>query len=214
LTRSIAIALFATWNTLWVLHSHGLIDLFAALVIHAGACGAGWLVRPLSTRTAALLGEASYALYLFHYPLWWWLDRLYPAPAGGTTGARLYALGYVLLAVALVFPGALAIVYGDAVSQALSNIAAGSISRLLGTLLVVGSTLTLIGIARNRTLTETLGLTVTAIGCAIYGLGVILGLGLHGAVAGSGFLAIAAGTIRRVITLAAVAREVDRASES
>ncbi|MGA9310029.1 MAG: hypothetical protein WBV74_06625 [Pseudonocardiaceae bacterium] len=120
----------------------------------------------------------------------------------------------VVLAVVLVFPGALAIVYGDEVSQALSNIAAGSISRLMGTLLVVGSALTLTGIARNRTLTETLGLTVTAIGCAIYGLGVILGLGLHGAVAGSGFLAIAAGTIRRVITLAAVAREVDRASES
>src|SRR5947209_3045364 len=120
----------------------------------------------------------------------------------------------VVLAVVLVIPGALAIVYGDEVSQALSNIAAGTISRLMGTLLVVGSALTLTGIARNRALTETLGLTVTAIGCAIYGLGVILGLGLHGAVAGSGFLAIAAGTIRRVITLAAVAREVDRASES
>jgi hypothetical protein len=120
----------------------------------------------------------------------------------------------VVLAVVLVIPGALAIVYGDEVSQALSNIAAGTISRLMGTLLVVGSALTLTGIARNRALTETLGLTVTAIGCAIYGLGVILGLGLHGAVAGSGFLAIAAGTIRRVITLAAVARKVDRASES
>ena len=120
----------------------------------------------------------------------------------------------VVLAVALMFPGALAIFYGDEVSQALSNIAAGAISRLMGTLLVAGSALTLTGIARNRALTETLGLTVTAIGCAIYGLGVILGLGLHGAVAGSGFLAIAAGTIRRVITLAAIAREVDRASDS
>ncbi|HEX4100541.1 MAG TPA: hypothetical protein VHY21_08365 [Pseudonocardiaceae bacterium] len=120
----------------------------------------------------------------------------------------------VVLAVVLLFPGVLAIIYGDEVSQALSNIAAGTISRLMGTLLVVGSALTLRGIARNRALTETLGLTVTAIGCAIYGLGVILGLGLHGAVAGSGFLAIAAATIRRVITLAAVAREVDRASES
>ncbi len=120
----------------------------------------------------------------------------------------------VVLAVVLLVPGALAIVYGDKVSAALSNIAADSISRLMGILLVVGSTLTLVGIARSRALVETLGLTVTAIGCAIYGFGVILGLGLHGAVAGSGFLAIAAATIRRVITLAAVAREVDRASES
>jgi fumarate reductase subunit D len=119
-----------------------------------------------------------------------------------------------VLAVVLLVPGVLAVFYGDEVSQALSNIAAGTISRLMGTLLVVGSVLTLTGIARNRTLTETFGLTVTAIGCAIYGLGVMLGLGLHGAVAGSGFLAIAAATIRRVITLAAVAREVDRAGES
>lgn len=129
---------------------------------------------------------------------WAWLHRPYT----------------VVLAVVLLVPGALAIVYGDEVSQALSNIAAGSISRLMGLLLIVGSILTLLGIARGRALTETLGLTVTTIGCAIYGLGVILGLGLHGTVAGSGFLAIAAGTIRRVITLTTAAREADRASES
>jgi len=117
----------------------------------------------------------------------------------------------LVLSLMLLVPGVLAIVYGDEVSAALSKIAADSISRLMGILLVAGSTLTLVGIARGRTLTETLGLTVTAIGCAIYGLGVILGFGLQGAVAGSGFLAIAAATILRVITLAAVAREVDRA---
>lgn len=116
----------------------------------------------------------------------------------------------IVLSVVLLVPGALAIVYGDAVSAALSKIAADSISRLMGILLVVGSTLTLLGLARGRALTETLGLTVTAIGCAIYGFGVILGLGLQGAVAGSGFLAIAAATIRRVMTLAAAAREADR----
>lgn len=118
----------------------------------------------------------------------------------------------VVLSAVLLFPGVLALVYGDAVSAALSKIAADNISRLMGILLVVGPTLTLVGIARNRALTETLGLTITALGCAIYGLGVILGLGLQGAVAGSGFLAIAAATIRRVITLAAVVPE--RADES
>jgi hypothetical protein len=117
----------------------------------------------------------------------------------------------VVLAAVLLIPGALAIVFGDEVSSALSAIAAGTISHMMGVLLVAGSVLTLIGIARHQTLTETLGLTATAIGCAIYGLGVILGLGLHGAVAGSGFLAIAAGTIRRVVTLAELARkEADR----
>jgi peptidoglycan/LPS O-acetylase OafA/YrhL len=96
-----ACALFATWHTPWVLHAHGLIDLFAALVIYAGARGGGWLAGPLSTRPAVLLGEASYALYLFHYPLWWWLDHVHPAPLGGTAEARLYALLYLLLATAL-----------------------------------------------------------------------------------------------------------------
>jgi hypothetical protein len=138
-------------------------------------------------------------------------------PGGSGPAVRRLQLAWVhrpytiVLAAVLLIPGALAIVYGDEVSSALSNIAAGTISRLIGILLVVGSTLTLVGIARSRALTETLGLTATAIGCAIYGLGVILGLGLHGAVAGSGFLAIAAATVRRVITLAALAREVDRA---
>jgi hypothetical protein len=49
----------------------------------------------------------------------------------------------VVLAAVLLIPGTLAIIYGDEVSSALSNIAAGTISRLIGILLVSGSILTL-----------------------------------------------------------------------
>ena len=74
----------------------------------------------------------------------------------------------------------------------------------MGILLLAGSLLTLSGIMRGKALVEVMGLTVTAVGCAIYGIGVLLGLGLHGAVAASGFLAIALATVRRVVTLAAI----------
>jgi hypothetical protein len=104
----------------------------------------------------------------------------------------------------------LAILYGDEVSAALSNIAAGAMSRLMGILLVTGSILTLAGITRGKALVEVMGLTVSAVGCAIYGVGVLLGLGLHGAVAASGFLAIALATVRRVVTLAAITPGDDR----
>lgn len=114
----------------------------------------------------------------------------------------------VVIAAVLTIPGVLALIYGDEVSRALSEISAGIISRFMGGALLVGGLTTLIGIARGKALTETLGLTVLALGCGIYGLGVILGLGLAGTVAGSGFLAIALSIVRRVVTLAALPPEV------
>lgn len=119
------------------------------------------------------------------------------------------------LVFALVMPicGALALVFGDAVSAALSSISTGVLSRVMGAALFGGSVLTLVGIGRGKSLWEAYGLTVMAAGCIIYGIGVILGLGLAGAVAGPGFLGIAAGTILRVVSLAAAAREVAAGDE-
>jgi hypothetical protein len=117
-----------------------------------------------------------------------------------------------VLSTILIIPGMLALIYGDEVSAALSNIAAGFMSRAMGAALVIGGLTTLSGIARGRMAVEAAGLCVLAAGCAIYGLGVLLGLGFAGSVAGSGFLAIALATIRRVVTLTTVARVADRAS--
>ncbi len=111
----------------------------------------------------------------------------------------------VVLAAVLVVPGALAVIYGDDVSRALATIAADTVSRGMGVALLAGGITTIIGIARGRSLVEVIGLALLAVGCGIYGLGVLLGLGFAGAVAGSGFLAIALATVRRVVTLAAVA---------
>lgn len=115
----------------------------------------------------------------------------------------------VVLAAVLVIPGALAVIYGDDVSRALATIAADTVSRGMGAALLAGGITTIIGIARGRSLVEVIGLALLAVGCGIYGLGVLLGLGFAGAVAGSGFLAIALATVRRVVTLAAVAPKVE-----
>lgn len=115
----------------------------------------------------------------------------------------------VVLAAVLVIPGALAVIYGDDVSRALATIAADTVSRGMGAALLAGGITTIVGIARGRSLVEVIGLSLLAVGCGIYGLGVLLGLGFAGAVAGSGFLAIALAAVRRVVTLAAVAPKVE-----
>lgn len=114
----------------------------------------------------------------------------------------------VVLATVLVIPGAFAVIYGDDVSRALAAIAADTVSRGMGAALLAGGVTTVVGIARGRTLIEVIGLSLLAVGCGIYGLGVLLGLGFAGVVAGSGFLAIALAIVRRVVTLAAVAPKV------
>ena len=115
----------------------------------------------------------------------------------------------VVLAAVLAIPGALAVIYGDDVSRALATIAADTVSRGMGAALLAGGITTIVGIARGRSLVEVIGLSLLAVGCGIYGLGVFLGLGFAGAVAGSGFLAIALATVRRVVTLAAVAPKAE-----
>jgi hypothetical protein len=122
-----------------------------------------------------------------------------------------YPLSFALL---FPIPGVLAIVHGDRVSQALSNITAIYISRGMGVALFAGSVLVLVGIIRNRALIKAVGLGIMAAGCAVYGLGVVLGLGLAGAVAGTMGVAIATGSVLRIISLTTAARTVDQTKNS
>lgn len=113
-----------------------------------------------------------------------------------------------MISLILPIPGALALIYGDRVSAALISVHAGITSRVMGGFLLVGGILTLIGVARGRSYVEAVGLITLAAGCGIYGIGVILGLGLAGAVAGSGYLALASASVLRVATLAAIAHRL------
>src|SRR3981081_529471 len=38
----------------------------------------GWLSVALSNRYLILLGEASYAIYLLHIPIWYYFERIHP----------------------------------------------------------------------------------------------------------------------------------------
>ncbi len=67
------------WPDLW-LHV-GLCDPVFALLIYALARGRGTLTRALSSRVMVTLGEASYALYLLHGPLWVLTTRLMGQPS-------------------------------------------------------------------------------------------------------------------------------------
>ncbi len=123
-------------------------------------------------------------------------QRLRDAWTGPKPYTVTFGLGMPIL-------GTLAIIYGDGVSAALSNIAAGSISRLMGAALLIGGIVTTLGIARAQEAVESIGLSILVTGCGVYGAGVLLGLGLHGAIAGGGFILITIATIRRVTTLSA-----------
>ena len=127
--------------------------------------------------------------------------------------ARVHRPYTLVFGLVLPIPGVLAIIYGDQVSQAFSNIGAGPISRLVGLTLLAGGIATIVGVAIGKSLVEAAGLTIMSAGCVIYGLGVILGLGLGGVIAGSGFISIAAGTILRVVSLATVAHSLERSSD-
>lgn len=112
----------------------------------------------------------------------------------------------LLFAVAMIPVGCTALVYGDGVSQALSNIAVNVVARFMGALFTAGGLMTLAGILRAQAAVQVAGMVMLAAASALYGVGVVLGLGLGGIVAGTGYLVFAAGLLRRVHSILAVAR--------
>src|SRR5919199_479971 len=83
---------------LYLLLHNGLIDPLFALLIYSLASGEGPLATVLSLPAMVVLGEASYALYILHIPLWDWmiyaLSRLHMAP--GFVALSLLHLGVAL----------------------------------------------------------------------------------------------------------------------
>lgn len=78
----------------------GLLDpVFAGLILCCAA-GRGPLCRVLAAPLPVLLGEASYALYLLHAPLWAITTHLLPMPAGAGP-ATCYVALFVLFALSL-----------------------------------------------------------------------------------------------------------------
>ncbi len=78
-----------------LLHN-GLLAMLIGLLILASAYGTGPLSRPLHTRGIRMMGEASYALYMLHVPVWEAL-RLLTADRVGPAALFLPYLALVLL---------------------------------------------------------------------------------------------------------------------
>jgi peptidoglycan/LPS O-acetylase OafA/YrhL len=82
----------------YLLLHNGLVDPLFALLIYSLAVGEGPLAAVLSLPAMVVLGEASYALYILHIPLWDWmtyaLSRLHMAP--GFVALSLLHLGVAL----------------------------------------------------------------------------------------------------------------------
>lgn len=107
----------------------------------------------------------------------------------------------------LPIPAVLALAFGDRTSQALTNLGAGTYSRLIGILLLVGCALILHATATRRALNECVGMVLVAMGCYLYGAGVIIGLApLGGIVAGCGFIGIGTGFLLSMFSLTTLAR--------
>ena len=82
----------------YLLLHNGLVDPLFALLIYSLAVGEGPLAAVLSLPAMVVLGEASYALYILHIPLWDWmsyaLSRLHMAP--GFVAVSLLHLGVAI----------------------------------------------------------------------------------------------------------------------
>ncbi len=76
-----------------------------ALLIYAVAHGRGVLATFLARPHMLLLGEASYALYILHTPVWIWLAHLTHQPIStnvhGRVAPALYALAYIAATIIL-----------------------------------------------------------------------------------------------------------------
>jgi peptidoglycan/LPS O-acetylase OafA/YrhL len=83
-------------------HTGVFLPIYAVLV-YSLALGGGPIGRLLGTPPLLLLGEASYGLYLLHYPVFWWTERVvgrFPVVAG-IYWSRWFAVLEVCLAVAI-----------------------------------------------------------------------------------------------------------------
>ena len=113
----------------------------------------------------------------------------------------------VAIPMAMIPIGIAALVFGDDASRAFTELGGGIIIRFLGACMVAGGALVLASILRNDALAEVIGLALCALGAAIYGLGVIFGLGSQGIIAGLGYLGITAGFLGRIALLMRAARD-------
>lgn len=108
-----------------------------------------------------------------------------------------------VIAIIMIPTGTAALILGDGVSKAFSNLGGATPVRCMGIVMLTGAAFIITSVIRDDALQEVLGLSLCALGAAIYGLGVILGLRTQGIVAGLGYLSITVAMLGRIWYLAA-----------
>ena len=77
----------------------GLLDPLWLMLLYRAASGDDATSRFLAHPWLVALGEASYALYILHFPLWIWMTEAFPLPRDPMSGAAYY-LAYLGMAIA------------------------------------------------------------------------------------------------------------------
>lgn len=96
-----------------------------------------------------------------------------------------------IMPLVMILTGLEAMILGDHVSRAFTDLGGGPVIRILGIAMFTGGVIVLTGIMRADPVLEPIGLSLSAVGCVLYGAGVIAGLGLNGVIAGQLALGIA-----------------------
>lgn len=128
-----------------------------------------------------------------------WIMRLYSAWQKTQTP--------VILPISLICVGIVSLVLGDGASKAFDNLGGGALIRLMGVFMIVGGVLIISSILKNNFAREVLGLAFAALGAAIYGGGVILGLHSQGLVSGIGYTGITLTLLGRIYFLVQATRK-------
>jgi hypothetical protein len=102
------------------------------------------------------------------------------------------------LPLTLIAAGIVAVVLGSHASKAFDNLGGALLVRFLGVVLLLGGLVVVTGIIRSDPALEPIGLTLIAAGLAFYGVGVALGLGTQGLIAGLIAVGSAVGFLGRI----------------
>lgn len=119
----------------------------------------------------------------------------------------------VTLPLGMVLIGLLAVILGENASRAFTELGGAAMVRVMGLAMLTGGLLVAISIIRSDYLLEVMGLALAAFGAAIYGLGVLLGLGLNGLITGPENILIALAFFGRIALISRRARGAARAGD-
>lgn len=118
----------------------------------------------------------------------------------------------VTLPLGMILIGLLAVILGENASRAFTELGGAAMIRVMGLAMLAGGSLVAVSIIRSDYLLEVMGLALAAFGAVIYGVGVILGLGVQGLVTGPENLIIALAFFGRIALISRRARLAARAS--